>query len=173
MTQLVNDGEVRRGQLGVTVQGVTSDIAESLGLKDVKGALVSSVAKGSPAERAGVERGDVIVSLDGQSVNDGNALRNRIASTKPGATVALGLLRDGQEKTVRVTLGELPSAKAKADKAEPGEGGRLGLAVRPVTPEMSAGAGPRVPGADSTWPRSTPRVPPPRRGYSPATSSSR
>ena len=137
MTQLVNDGEVRRGQLGVTVQGVTSDIAESLGLKDVKGALVSSVAKGSPAERAGVERGDVIVSLDGQSVNDGNALRNRIASTKPGATVALGLLRDGQEKTVRVTLGELPSAKAKADKAEPGEGGRLGLAVRPVTPEMA------------------------------------
>jgi serine protease Do len=137
MTQLVNDGEVRRGQLGLTVQGVTSDIAESLGLQGVKGALVSSVAKGSPAERAGVERGDVIVSLDGQAVDDGNTLRNRIASTKPGATVALGLRRDGQDKTVRVTLGELPSAKAKADKVEPGEGGRLGLAVRPVTPDMA------------------------------------
>jgi S1-C subfamily serine protease len=88
MTQLVNDGEVRRGQLGVSVQGVTSDIAESLGLKDVKGALVSSVAKASPAQRAGVERGDVIVSLDGQVVNDGNALRNRISILSEKAVTA-------------------------------------------------------------------------------------
>ena len=79
----------------------------------------------------------MIVSVDGQPVTDGNTLRNRIASTKPGTAVTLGLLRDGQEKTVRVTLGELPSAKAQADKAGPGEGGRLGLAVRPVTPEVA------------------------------------
>jgi Do/DeqQ family serine protease len=135
MTQLANGGEVHRGQLGITVQAVTSDVAAGLGLTDVKGALVSSVSKDSPASKAGVERGDVIVSLDGQPVSDGNALRNRIASTKPGSTVSLGLVRDGHDQTVRVQLGELRSAQAKADKAEPGEGGRLGLALRPVTPD--------------------------------------
>jgi serine protease Do len=137
MTQLVNDGEVHRGQLGVTVQGVTSDIAQSLGLSEVKGALVSAVTKDSPAGRAGIERGDVIVAVNGQPVTDGNALRNRIASTSPGSSVAVGLVRDGHEKTVHATLGQVASAKAKADRAEPGEGGRLGLAVRPVTPEMA------------------------------------
>jgi serine protease Do len=137
MTELVNGGEVHRGQLGVTVQGITSDIAQSLGLAEVKGALVSAVTKDSPAGRAGLERGDVIVSVDGQSVADGNSLRNRIASTKPGTSVTLGLVRDGREKTVRATLGQVPSAKARADRSEPAEGGRLGLAVRPVTPEMA------------------------------------
>jgi S1-C subfamily serine protease len=137
MTQLVNNGEVRRGQLGVTVQGITSDIAQSLGLAEVKGALVSAVTKDSPAGRAGIERGDVIVSVDGQGVTDANALRNRVASLGPGATVAIGLVRDGHPRTVRATLAQVASAKVKADRAEPGEGGRLGLAVRPVTPEMA------------------------------------
>jgi Do/DeqQ family serine protease len=137
MTQLVNGGEVRRGQLGVTVQGITSDIAQSLGLTEVKGALVSSVTKDSPAGRAGIERGDVIVSVDGQPVNDGNSLRNRIASRSPGSAVTIGLLRDGREKTVRATLGQVASAKAKAGRTEPGEGGRLGLALQPVTPELA------------------------------------
>jgi Do/DeqQ family serine protease len=135
MTQLVNGGEVHRGQLGVTVQGVTSDLASSLGLKDVRGALVSDVRKGSPAEKAGVERGDVITSLDGRPVADGNELRNRVASTNPGSGVSLGLVRDGRERTVRVELGELRPTQAKADAAEPGEKARLGLAVRPVSPE--------------------------------------
>jgi Do/DeqQ family serine protease len=137
MTQLVNTGEVRRGQLGVTVQGITSDIAESLGLSEVKGALVSAVTKDSPAGRAGIERGDVIVSVDGQAVTDGNSLRNRIASTSPGSSVTVGLVRDGHEKTVRATLAQVASAKAKADRSEPGEGGRLGLAVQPVTPKLA------------------------------------
>jgi len=135
MGQLVNGGAVHRGQLGVTVQGVTSDMAASLGLKEVKGALVSSVLKGSPANRAGVQRGDVIVSLDGAPVSDGNTLRNRVASTKPGSTVSLGLLREGQEKTVRVELAELKSARGEQEKADAPEGGRLGLTVRPLTPE--------------------------------------
>src|SRR5262245_29632549 len=136
MSQLVSGGRVHRGQLGVVVQGLTSDLAASLGLKDVAGALVSSVSKGSPAEKAGVERGDVIVSVDGNAVTDGNALRNRIASTRPGSTVVLGLLRDGREKTLTVELREVPAARAAdGDKSEPSEGGRLGLSVRPVTPE--------------------------------------
>ena len=135
MTQLVSTGRVERGQLGVTVQGLSSDVAASLGLKEVKGALVSDVSKGSPAEKAGVKRGDVIVSVDGVPVDDGNVLRNRIASTRPGSTVALGLLRDGASKTVRVELRELPSGRAAAEKSEPAEGGRLGLSVRPLTGE--------------------------------------
>ena len=137
MTQLVHGGKVHRGQLGVSVQGVTSDLAKSLGLADVRGALVSDVVKGSPAERAGIERGDVILSLDGQPVSDGNSLRNRISSTQPGATVSIGFVRDGQQKTARVTLGELPSQKASADDGAPAQGPRLGLSLQPVTPEMA------------------------------------
>lgn len=135
MTQLVNGGRVHRSQLGVSVQGVTSDVAASLGLKDVRGALVSSVTKGSPADQAGVERGDVIVSLEGVTVTDGNMLRNRVASAKPGSTVTLGLVRDGRDKSVRVQLQELPEARVAQAKGGSLEAGRLGLSVRPLTPE--------------------------------------
>ena len=141
MTELVNGGEVHRGQLGVTVQGMTSDLARSLDLADVNGALVTSVLKDSPAAKAGIERGDVIVSLDDQPVTDANALRNHVASTKPGSRVSLGLVRNGHEKTVSVALGELKAQRAKADPAEHGEGGRLGLAVRPVSPQEASELG--------------------------------
>jgi serine protease Do len=137
MTQLVDHGEVRRGKLGVTVQGITSDLAQSLGLSEVKGALVSAVNEDSPASRAGIERGDVIVSVNGRPVTDSNALRNHIASTNPGSEVTLGLIRDGHPKTVQATLAQIKSAQAKVDTGEPGEGGRLGLAVQPVTPQMA------------------------------------
>ncbi len=139
MSQLVHGGHVRRAQLGVTVQGVTSDLAESLGLEGVRGALVSDVSKDSPGERAGLERGDVIVSVDGHAVDDGNALRNRIAGTAPGTSVALGIVRDGHPQTLHANLGELRSAQAGADANGGSEArGRLGLAVRPVTPDEAA-----------------------------------
>ena len=81
----------------------------------------------------------MIVSLNGRPVDDGNALRNRIASTQPGSSVSLGVVRDGREQTVRAQLGELRSAQAKPGSGEPSEGGgRLGLAVRPVTPDEAA-----------------------------------
>ena len=135
MTQLVKGGRVQRSQLGVGIQGVSPEMAASLGLKDERGALVSSVSQDSPAEKAGIERGDVIRSVDGVAVSDGNALRNRIASSTPGSTVTLGLVRDGVEKTVSVKLRELPTTQTADAKGEPAEGGRLGLSVRPVTPE--------------------------------------
>jgi serine protease Do len=136
MDQLVHGGKVRRGQLGVTVQPVTSDIARSLGLKEVTGALVSSVSPDSAAEAAGVKRGDVILALNGQAITDGNSLRNEIASTKPGSNVTLTVRREGAEKKLDVKLGELnpPAERADGDSAEP-KGGRLGLAVRPLTRE--------------------------------------
>jgi Do/DeqQ family serine protease len=135
MGQLIKDGRVHRGQLGVAVQNVTSDVARSLGLADVRGALVSSVSDGSPAAKAGLERGDVIVSVDGEPVSDGNTLRNRVAATAPGTSLALGVLRNGESKTLRVTLRALePEKTADARGARP-QSGRLGLSVRPVSPE--------------------------------------
>jgi serine protease Do len=136
MDQLIHGGKVRRGQLGVSIQPVTSDIARSLGLKDVRGALVSSVSSDSAAEEAGVKRGDVILSLNGQPITDTNSLRNEIAATKPGSSVTLTVQRDRTEKTLTVKLGELNATAERADNdsAEPGSG-RLGLLVRPLTRE--------------------------------------
>ncbi len=138
MTQLLHGGQVHRGLLGVTVQGVNSDLATSLGLPEVSGALVSGVSKGGAADKAGVQRGDVIVSLNGQRVSDGNELRNQIASTQPGSSVTLGLFRDGRQRTAEVRLGELHLAQAQAGGGEASEGGRLGLAVRPLSPDEAA-----------------------------------
>jgi Do/DeqQ family serine protease len=106
MEQLRATGKVTRAQLGVTVQGVTSDIAQSLGLKETRGAIVSGVTPGSAADRAGVKRGDVIESFNGQAVHDTNSLRNRVAQSGPGSAADLLIVRDGGERHVTVTLDE-------------------------------------------------------------------
>jgi Do/DeqQ family serine protease len=138
MTQLVKDGRVRRGQLGVTVQGVTSDLAKSLGLPAVRGALVSAVQAGSPAAKAGLERGDVIVSFNGRAVDDSNSLRNMVAGTKPYSKAALEVVRNRTNQTMTATLGELPEQRADAAAAAgDSEGGKFGMAVEPVTPDMA------------------------------------
>jgi Do/DeqQ family serine protease len=137
MDQLEHGGTVHRGQLGVTIQSVTPDVAKSLGLDKVGGALVSNVTKDSAASRAGVQRGDVIVSVDGESFTDSNALRNRIAATAPGSSVTLGLVRDGRATTTRVQLGELKTASAASEHSETTEGGKLGLQVTPLSPERA------------------------------------
>ena len=133
MDQLVSGGAVHRGLLGVTVQGINSDIAGSLGLSEVKGALVSAVSEGGPAEKAGVTRGDVITAIDGQAVKDSNSLRNSVSRLKPGSTVNLTLLRGGQERQVSVRLAEAPRT-ARDDSSAPAERGTrgaLGLALQP------------------------------------------
>src|SRR5262249_25302284 len=111
MDQLIKNGKVRRGMLGVVVQPVTSDLAATLGLADVRGALVSQVNPGAAAERAGIRRGDVITAVNGAPVNDGNSLRNQIARMQPGSEVTLSITRDGRERQVKAALAEL-----KADK---------------------------------------------------------
>lgn len=143
MEQLRTKGKVTRSQLGVTVQGVTSDLAESLGLKDASGAIVSSVAPGSAAERAGVKRGDVIRSFNGVTVHDTNTLRNRVAEAGPGTTSELVIMRDGSEKRLSVKLDEASAGKsARANDDEPGvdDKAALGVSVMPLTPELAARA---------------------------------
>ena len=104
---------MHRGLLGVTVQGVTGDLAAGLGLNKAEGALVSGVTPGGAADKAGLKRGDVIMSYQGRAVVDTNAFRNEIAATKPGTTITLGVLRDGRNSEFKATLSE----NADADKA--------------------------------------------------------
>src|SRR3954452_30706 len=121
MEQLRTNGKVRRAQLGVTVQGVTPEMAESLGLKHSTGAIVSSVTDGSAADKAGVKRGDVIQSFNGLPVHDTNTLRNRVAEAGPGSSAEVVLLRDGSEKRLTVKLDEAKaSTSARMRDSEPG-----------------------------------------------------
>ncbi len=143
--QLINKGRVRRGQLGVVVQAVTEEIAQSLGLKEVKGVIVGSVQRGSAAEKAGLKQGDVIVAFNGNVVNEANELRNLVAATQPGTEVTLNILRDGREQDVQITVGELAanSKGARGDEeqggGEQGEGGgKLGITVAPLTPDLAS-----------------------------------
>jgi S1-C subfamily serine protease len=143
MDDLRTKGRVTRGQLGVTIQPVTSDMAASLGLKEVGGVIVSSVTSGSAADRAGLKRGDVIKAFNGQTVHDLNALRNHVADAGPGSTADLTILRDGSEKHVTVKLDEATANRAALDRGQadgPGSDDKtaLGVSVVPVTPEIAS-----------------------------------
>jgi serine protease Do len=138
MDALIKDGEVRRGRLGVTVQPVTSELAASLKLAKVGGALVNDVQPGSAAARADIRPGDAIVAINGQDVDDSNSLRNRIAQLGPGAPVELTIVRNGATRTVKATLEALPSnSTASARPASPADERSAGLAVEPVTAQRA------------------------------------
>jgi serine protease Do len=143
MADLRKDGRVRRSQLGVSVQPVTSDMAESLGLKQVGGAIVSAVTPGSAADHAGVKPGDVIRSFNSQPVQDTNSLRNRVADATPGSNATIVIVRDGAEQTLSVKLDEAAASKSAkaADAADPDDKLALGVAVAPLTPQLAARAG--------------------------------
>ncbi len=138
MDQLVAGGRVHRGQLGVTVQGMTSDLAAGLGLDRTSGALVSDVTDGSAADKAGLERGDVILSYQSRPVADTNTLRNEIAATKPGTSVTLEVLRNGKKSEMHATLGELATAEKEDVRGDARRGaGKFGLSLQPLTPEIA------------------------------------
>jgi serine protease Do len=107
--QLQENGKVTRGWLGVVIQNVDKDLAESFGLKQAGGILVSEVQPDSPASAAGLKRGDVIITLDDVTLEDVSDLRNRIALISPNSTAMLVVIRDGREKKIQVTIGEQPS----------------------------------------------------------------
>jgi serine protease Do len=140
MDQLIANGRVHRGLLGVTVQGVTNDLAAGLGLSKAEGALVSDVTAGGAADKAGLKRGDVILGYQGHAVIDTNTLRNEIAATKPGSTVTLSVMRDGKTSDMKATLDESPAAKnARGEDAGESRGtpGRFGMTVEPLTAEIA------------------------------------
>jgi len=131
--QLLADGKVTRGRMGVGIQDLNQALAESFGLDSAHGALVTQVEKDSPADKAGLKSGDVILELDGTPVARSAELPPRVAAISPGTQVELLVWRDGKRRKLDVTVGKLESQQsAKADDANAGQG-RLGLALRPLT----------------------------------------
>ncbi len=147
IAQLKDKGSVSRGWIGVQIQPVTQDIADSMGLKQAEGALVADPQKDGPAAKAGLEAGDVITAVNGQSVKDARELARIIGGFAPGSTAKLDVLHKGQGKVVSLTLGQLPNAQeAKADIEADGKGSthgtdvpRLGLTVAPAGKVDGAG----------------------------------
>jgi len=140
MDQILEHGKVIRGQLGVSIQGVDPDLAKAFGLTHGGGALVGDVTPGSPAAKAGIERGDIILGMNGQAVNGPDDLSLRVAQTAPGTAVHLKIFRNGAAKDVVVTLGEL-SEEAKATPGEHGPTGLDGVQVEDLTPAIAGQLG--------------------------------
>jgi serine protease Do len=139
VAQLRDKGTVTRGWIGVQIQPVTPDIAESMGLKQATGALVAEPQAGSPAAKAGIQSGDVITSVDGQDIHDARELARRIGTMAPGVTIQLGVIHQGENKTLSLTLGTLPAEK-QASNAPSGQREipdsdlpKLGLTLAPAS----------------------------------------
>jgi serine protease Do len=113
MDQLVQRGKIIRGWIGVTIQELTPELSQKFGLKKSNGALVSDVAKDSPAAKAGIIRGDVILEFNGKEVKDVSSLRNMVAQSKTGSEVSMKILRSGKEYTVKVIIVEMPRENAE------------------------------------------------------------
>jgi serine protease Do len=149
MDQLIKTGKVRRSQLGIAPKDVDSDMAANLGLSEVRGIIVREVTPGSPAERAGIKRGDVITKLNNEPVIDSNSFRNRIAGTMPGTEVALTVLRGGREQQLKATLAERTAdgrdRQGSGDREDGGsaDDSQLGLSVEPLTPDIASRLGVR------------------------------
>jgi len=148
IAQLKDKGSVSRGWIGVQIQPVTPDIADSLGLKKAEGALVAEPQANGPAAKAGIESGDVITAVNGETVKDARELARTIGALSPGSAVKLNVMHKGQDKVINLTLGQLPnSIEAKADTDNSDRGGdtrgievpKLGLTVAPANSVAGAG----------------------------------
>jgi serine protease Do len=140
--ELVKTGHVSRGRLGVAVQSMNQTLANSFGMKTPQGALVSSVDASGPAAKAGLQPGDVILAVNGTPVTDSADLPSQVAGLKPGTTATVQVWRDKATKDVKVTIGSLSDVKtASADGGDSSAQmqGRLGVAVRPLTPQEKSG----------------------------------
>lgn len=147
MEQLLKEGKVRRGMLGVNIQNITEDTAKALELKDTSGVLVSNVRAGSAADKAGVKRGDIITAINGEKIEDSNVLRNKVAGTPPGTSIKLTIQRDGSTEELTATLDEFdvstgrspanPQADNPNGAEKQADNGKLGLSLQPVTPQIA------------------------------------
>lgn len=144
--QILKTGKVRRGQLGIVIQPVTPELADNLKLSEIRGVIVSDVRPNSAAERAGIQRGDIVLDINGKKVDDGNDLRNRVAQTMPGEDVKLKVLRKGSEVELTAKLDEFAMERAgnssnDGDPRNPGapnagENVKLGVTLAPNSPEL-------------------------------------
>lgn len=138
MDQIVKTGKVTRGYLGVMIQEVTPDLAKAFGLSSAEGALVGDVTPDSPGAKAGLQKGDVIMAMDGQPISDFQELRLRVSESAPGQAVKLQIVRNGEKREITATLGELPKeAAAVGSSPERGESALEGLQVETLTPEVA------------------------------------
>ncbi|HSQ12622.1 MAG TPA: DegQ family serine endoprotease, partial [Candidatus Deferrimicrobium sp.] len=133
LPQLRDKGKVVRGFIGVSVQKVSPEIAESLGINPARGALVADLVKGGPAERAGMKTGDVIIEFDRRPIKDSADLPQQVARVVPGAAVQIKVIRDGRETALSLTIGEMKEAEVTAAEQE----GELGLTVQQLTPQLA------------------------------------
>ncbi len=149
LDQLVQNGRVRRGLLGVGIQNITPETAQALELSESVGVLVNSVKAGSAADKAGVKRGDIIVAINGEKIEDSNVLRNKVAGTAPGEPLKLTVARGGSQVELTATLDEFNtenSANSQNGQTPRDENsgtqnqsnGRLGLSLQPITPQIAA-----------------------------------
>ena len=147
--QLIEFGQTRRGWLGVFIQEVTPDIADSLGLEDAAGALVSSVNEASPAAKGGVQPGDIILKFDGKTIEKMRDLPRIVAETEIGTTVDVELFRQGKKATVKIILGELEKAEVsglidgskKSNDSDKQSFGSLGFSIDTLTPKLARDLG--------------------------------
>ncbi|SFI64230.1 DegQ family serine endoprotease [Nitrosomonas sp. Nm34] len=135
-TQLIEHGEVTRGYLGIVIQQLTSDLAESFGIEASQGILVAQVSKHSPAEKAGLQQGDIIERFQGELVKDVGSFRNQVALLAPGTTVELTILRNGKKKNVEVEIGKLIKEKLPTEQTSQ-RAEDIGLTVQTLTPQLA------------------------------------
>ena len=137
MDSLISKGKVVRGWFGMTIQLLTPELAQQFGLKEESGVLVGDVVEGGPAEKGGIQRGDVIVEFEGKKIGEPNQLRNMVANTLPGKEVTLKIIRENKTQVKKVTISELPADMQKPSK---GEYNNLlnGVYVQDISPEISA-----------------------------------
>ena len=138
LPQLREKGRVVRGWMGVTIGSMTEDLAATYDLDEAKGAIVNSVTPGSPAEDAGIEPEDVVLTADGREIDDSSDLSRYIASKAPGTEVELNVLRRSEERKISLTLGTFPEAPGASARQETTERRRLGMSVRDLTPALVA-----------------------------------
>lgn len=136
-SQLIEQGEVVRGYLGIMIQPMTSDLAKSFDLKNEQGILIAQVTKNSPAAKAGLKAGDVILSYEGRAANDVGDFRNQIALVQPGSQIKFEIFRDGKPRTITVKVEKMTDSKVAAAQETAQSTEKLGLTVQTVTPDLA------------------------------------
>ena len=138
--QLVKNGKVTRGRIGVVIQSVTQDLAESFGMKAPKGAIVSQVEKDGPAAKAGLQEGDIITAVNGKAIDDSVDMPVIIGSMAPGSIAKLSIIRNNKDMTLDVKVEEAPNESASSNASMTAAANKLGVTVRPLNDEEKAKA---------------------------------